>query len=94
MRYRVSFKSGHAPVCLDERAELSRELDVSNSPLLFGCRTGVCGTCAVEVEVVSGTLAPPDDEEAEVLEIVCPENPRARLACQLELTADVRLAKL
>ena len=48
MKCRVTFTSGHAPVCLDERAELSRELDVSNSPLLFGCRTGVCGTCAVE----------------------------------------------
>lgn len=85
----VSFKSAsHPPVQVPRGKNLSLHLTASNSPVLFGCRTGICATCLSEVE---GAIPPPDPDEAEVLEIFAPDNPRARLACQLKLTADIRL---
>ncbi len=80
--------SSHGAVRLNKGDNLSEQLTVQNSPVLFGCRTGICATCLSEVE---GAIPPPDRDEAEVLEIFAPENPRARLACQLQLTADIRL---
>ncbi len=34
----------HAPVLLPEGEALSHALTIQNSPVLFGCRTGICGT--------------------------------------------------
>jgi ferredoxin len=82
----VRFKDGCPPVRLRRHANLSEELDVTNSPLLFGCRTGICGTCLVRVE---GALPPPGDDERELLEVLAPGDPRARLACQLDLVGDI-----
>jgi ferredoxin len=75
-------------VVLAEGANLSEHLTVENSPVLFGCRTGICGTCLVQVD---GDISPPGDEEQDLLDVVAPGDPRARLACQLELTADIEL---
>ena len=82
----------HPPLHLGVGASLLDHLDVGNSPVLFGCRTGICGTCAVRVEVLQGALAPPEPDEAELLALVCPGDTTVRLACQLALTADIRLA--
>lgn len=85
--YKVRFEDGsHAPVELPPHAQLSEYLDVQNSPVLFGCRTGICGTCVIKV---SGSLAPPSRDEQETLELVAPDEPCARLACQLDLTCDI-----
>ena len=84
-----------APVVLDDRASLPLHLTVQNSPLLFGCRSGLCGTCLIEVETPGpATIEPPADDEAEALELYAPGNPLARLACQLVLTADIRVRKI
>lgn len=80
------FDRAFAPVRLPVRSCLAEHLDVTNSPLLFGCRTGICGTCLVRIE---GDLPPPSDEEKELLELLAPGDPQARLACQVELTGDV-----
>jgi ferredoxin len=90
----VSFESGHPPIRLAAGARLLDHLDIENSPVLFGCRTGICGTCAVRVATLQGELVPPETEEAELLALVCPGDASARLTCQLSLTADVRLATL
>lgn len=83
---------GYAAICLPRGAVLSEELDIVNSPLLFGCRTGICGTCLVEVEAEeNGALAGPSADETELLSLVAPDNPRARLACQIEVAADLCL---
>lgn len=76
------------PVTLPLEASLSEHLDAANSPLLFGCRTGICGTCLVRV---TGDVAPPDDEEQEMLEVFAEDDPQARLACQLKCRGDVSL---
>jgi ferredoxin len=39
-------------------------------------------------------VAPPDLAEAEALELYAPGNPCARLACQLILSAPVRIRKI
>jgi ferredoxin len=70
---------------------LSEHLTVQNSPVLFGCRTGICGTCLVEV---LGDIPPPSADEQEVLDAIAPNHPTARLACQLRLTTDLEIRKL
>ncbi|MBD1919989.1 (2Fe-2S)-binding protein [Microcoleus sp. FACHB-831] len=74
---------------LEKHSNLSEYLTVQNSPVLFGCRTGICGTCLV---VIDGDIPPPSEEEKELLETLAPENSRARLACQLDLTSDIKIA--
>jgi ferredoxin len=81
----------YAPVMLAEGERLSERLSILDAPLLFGCRMGLCGTCVIRVDVVRGTLAPPNDDERETLDLVAPGDRRARLACQLAATADLRI---
>lgn len=95
-RHRVEFPaSPFAPVELPDLASLPLHLTVQNSPVLFGCRSGLCGTCLIEVEPLGAEAPePPDPAEAEALEIYAPGNPRARLACQLVLSSAVRIRKI
>ena len=94
--FAVTFtNSEHSPVRLGEGANLSEHLTIENSPVLFGCRTGICGTCVVEVDATNfSALPPPSEDEREILELYAPENPHARLACQIDLQADVVLKYL
>ena len=90
--YYVSFPATEYPsLILESNSQLSEYLTIQNSPVLFGCRTGICGTCLVEVE---GDIEPPDPEELEILEIFSPKNKRARLACQIKLTNNIRINKI
>lgn len=77
---KVLFTTTHAPIELPDLAELSRELTALNSPVLFGCRTGICGTCLCEVR---GDVEPASKDERELLDFIAPERPKARLACQV-----------
>ncbi|MDX2097196.1 MAG: 2Fe-2S iron-sulfur cluster-binding protein [Leptolyngbyaceae cyanobacterium bins.59] len=79
----------YLPLVLEVHQNLSEFLTIQNSPVLFGCRTGLCGTCLV---LVTGELPPPDEAEREVLEILAPGNPQARLACQIHLTSDIEIS--
>ena len=82
----------HAKIRLRRGSVLSEHLTIDNSPVLFGCRTGICGTCLIEVlSEENGDLPEPSDDEKELLDIVAPENVNARLACQIELCADIRV---
>lgn len=85
----------HPPVELAIDSNLSEHLTKLNSPVLFGCRTGICGTCVIEIiESESGSLPPPSLDEKETLEVYAPGNSRARLACQMPLTASIKLKYL
>jgi ferredoxin len=70
---------------------LAEQLTVQNSPVLFGCRTGICGTCLV---TVIGDLPPPNVAEQEMLDLLAPGNPHARLACQVDVVRDIAIAPL
>lgn len=93
--HRIAFPGTEfAPVHLPDLACLPFHLTVQNSPVLFGCRSGLCGTCLIEVEPDIGSLEPPDESEAETLGIYAPGNVKARLACQLILSTDIRIRKI
>ena len=88
-RVTVSFiDSQHSDKEIDSSLSLSEVFDASNSPLLFGCRTGICATCLVEVK---GDVLPPSEDELEILELYTDGQANIRLACQLELQGDVVL---
>jgi len=82
-----------APVELPENSNLSEVLTAENSPVLFGCRTGICGTCLARVES-SAPLETPDADEQEVLEVLAEDEPTARLCCQLELKTELKIVHL
>jgi ferredoxin len=70
---------------------LAEVLTVQNSPVLFACRTGLCGTCVVGVV---GDVGEASIGELEILELYATGNPLARLACQLQVRGDVVLTSV
>ena len=77
------------------KAQLSQVLTASNSPILFGCRTGICGTCLCRVENFDVCDLPEAGaDEREVLDLIASDEPKARLACQIVLDRDLILTKL
>lgn len=78
----------YPPLKLPKNSQLADYLTIQNSPILFGCRTGICGTCLVNIE---GEIPPPLPAEKELLELLSPGNPKARLACQIHLTNDINI---
>lgn len=82
-------KTNYQPITLEKYQKLSESLTVQNSPVLFGCRTGICGTCLV---IVEGDIPPPSEEEKEILFVLASGNHRARLACQIDLTGDIEIS--
>ncbi|MBD2524805.1 2Fe-2S iron-sulfur cluster-binding protein [Nostoc sp. FACHB-133] len=90
--YKISFPgSDFVPITLECHQSLSEHLTIQNSPVLFGCRTGICGTCLVEV---IGDIPPPQHDEQEMLETLAANYPNARLACQLDVTGNVEIRKI
>lgn len=88
----VSFAdSSYAPVMVPRGKNLSLHLDARNSPVLFGCRTGLCGTCMSKVTVKRGTLTPPQEDEVESLDVNGATDSSCRLLCQIELSADIEI---
>jgi ferredoxin len=87
--YTVRFpRTDFAPIELPANQNLSEYLTVQNSPVLFGCRTGLCGTCAV---AIVGHSVVPTLSEQEILEIYAPDVPNARLACQVSMVSDLEI---
>ncbi|AFZ24216.1 ferredoxin [Cylindrospermum stagnale PCC 7417] len=88
----ISFPAtDYPPLTLQPHQNLSEHLTIQNSPVLFGCRTGICGTCLVEV---FGEISPPQLDEQEMLETLAPQQPNARLACQLNCTKNIEIRRL
>jgi ferredoxin len=83
--------SRFAPIGIPVGQPLAEVLTVQNSPVLFGCRTGICGTCVVGV---TGDMVEAAPDELEILELYAPDNPTARLACQLLVRGDVVITSI
>ena len=79
----------HDPLELEKGVNLSKQLDATNSPILFGCRTGICGTCIVNVIEGHEHLNSPSEDESELLEIMAENLNAPRLACQLNCQGDL-----
>ncbi|MEH2281134.1 MAG: 2Fe-2S iron-sulfur cluster-binding protein [Nostoc sp.] len=89
---KISFPgSDFVPITLECHQSLSEHLTIQNSPVLFGCRTGICGTCLVEI---IGDIPPPQPDEQEMLETLAANHPHARLACKLDVTANIEICKI
>lgn len=82
---------GHQNLELESGVDLSRQLDATSSPILFGCRTGICGTCLVNILEGKDNTNPPSDDERELLEIIAEDYDQPRLACQLKCQGDISL---
>lgn len=82
--------SAKPDLTLPKGVNLSEHLNAVNSTVLFGCRMGICGTCLCQVQSSTALIAP-DDQELETLSVYAPDNPKARLACQLKLESDISL---
>jgi ferredoxin len=88
-QYWIKFPdSERSSIAVPGNERLSDCLTIQNSQVLFGCRTGICGTCLIAIQ---GEVSPPDAPEQEILEIFAPNNPLARLACQIVVTSDLEI---
>lgn len=92
--FEIRFEEGQPSVLLKEGSALSEHLNIKNSPVLFGCRTGICGTCAIEITEGLESLHPRTREEEDLLEVLTPDRPSCRLACQLRINASIKLRKI
>jgi 2Fe-2S ferredoxin len=59
--------------------------DERSAPVPFSCRSASCGTCRVVVLEGAELLAPPSDEELDVLDAFGDDPSQTRLACQAKL---------
>ncbi|MCF8059910.1 MAG: (2Fe-2S)-binding protein [Bacteriovoracaceae bacterium] len=75
-------------------ANLSESADITTCPVLFGCRTGICGTCLVLVTSGSENITKACEDELELLSIIAVDQPNARLACQFRVKGDIELEYL
>lgn len=96
MSYRIEFiNSDKAPVVLNQGDCLSEKLNIHNSPILFGCRIGICGTCAIEiVEEEGAPLHPRTHDEKGFLEAIAPGQDKVRLACQIHINTNLKVKKI
>lgn len=96
MNWQIAFvDSTKAPVELQEGDCLSEKLNIQNSPILFGCRIGICGTCAIEILEQQGpALHPRTHEEDNFLETMAPGQPHVRLACQIHINTNLKVRQV
>lgn len=57
----------------------------------FGCRSGACGACVIEVLEGLEALGEPDDDELDFLEDLGRTGGDHRLACQCRLRGDATI---
>lgn len=95
MTYKVEFTDkNYKAVELEENVELCERLTIQNSPILFGCRIGICGTCLIRVHEESPhPLLERTANEEEFLEGLYPGDKTLRLACQVKLTTNIKIEK-
>ncbi|MFP5387492.1 MAG: 2Fe-2S iron-sulfur cluster-binding protein [Bacteriovoracia bacterium] len=94
MSWKVEFdNSENEPVMLNDGDNLSEKLTIQNSPILFGCRIGICGTCAIEVLHSDSELPPRTHDEIEFLGAMAPGRDEVRLACQIRINTNMKIRK-
>ena len=92
---RIDFPDSDVPsLRVDPGVPLCELLTSTNSPILFGCRSGICGTCLIEVIEGKDATSPVDPDERESLDLYAPDTPAARLACQVRLSGPVAIRKI
>jgi ferredoxin len=74
---------------LPRSAYLSDAIELGVAGLIFGCRAGACGICAIEVTEGMENLSPCEESEAGMLEALGFDQGSMRLACQCRLYGDI-----
>ena len=94
MNYQIDFIDSDKPqVTLNDGDCLSEKLTIQNSPILFGCRIGICGTCAIEVIHTDSPLPEKTHDENEFLNAMAPDRKEVRLACQIRINTHMKIRK-
>jgi ferredoxin len=94
MSCKIEFVNSDKPsVELKEGDCLSEKLTIHNSPILFGCRIGICGTCAIEVIHHDQPLHERTHDEKEFLGAMAPGRDEVRLACQIHINTNIKIKK-
>ena len=71
------------------------QLDSIDQPdLVFGCLSGACGTCAIQVLVGVENLSPKNGKEYQLLDMLGLNGANCRLACQCRIYGDVRIKQI
>ena len=60
------------------------------TPIAFGCQSGKCGTCAIEVLEGAESLGPKNEDEVETLDMH-DGGDSLRLACQIKVNGDITI---
>ena len=89
MSHKLSFNDGTSIDAPDKELLIDCD-DIFDTPIIFGCRSGVCATCIVRILEGEENLPPKSDEEIDILSTFKGKED-CRLACQLHLTGDVKM---
>ncbi|WP_035059857.1 2Fe-2S iron-sulfur cluster-binding protein [Andreprevotia chitinilytica] len=92
--HKVTISSTGEEFSLPHNAHLSDAAELQLAGLIFGCRAGACGICAIEVVAGGGNLSVPEDSETDFLSFLGYEQRPVRLACQCKLQGDVTIRQL
>lgn len=84
-------KVNNQEIEVESGKHLSETLDATNSPILFGCRTGICGTCLIKIIDGKENINPPCADETEFLEIVAEGKSNLRLACKVIINGNIQI---
>ena len=90
----VKIKSTGEVFSLPHNAHLSDANELQLGGLVFGCRSGACGICAIEVLEGGENLSPRGESEEMFLEFLGHQQASVRLACQCRLRGDITLVQL
>lgn len=90
----IHFEEDQTTVQVEANQILTDICDEHPTSLLFGCREASCGTCLMEVVSGMDNISPITSEEQELLDVLAPDNPHARLACQCVVIGDIRIRAL
>lgn len=93
----VVFESGETrriEMTVDEEIRLVDLCDETSAPVPFSCRSASCGTCRVLVLAGAELLAPPREDEVEVLAVFGDDPARTRLACQARVKPGPGIVRL
>lgn len=89
MSHKLSFTDGTS-IDVPNKELLIDCDDIFDTPITFGCRSGVCATCICRVHEGEENLPPKSDEEIDILSTFKGKED-CRLACQLYCTGDVKM---
>jgi len=87
----IHFEDDDKTVQVEANQRLTTICDEHPSSIFFGCRSVACGTCLIEIVSGIENLAPVMDEEQILLDVLAPDNPNFRLACQCIVKGDIRI---